>query len=220
MVVTTNKKLKDMKIGIAGMRSKCFAKVLDRNNVNYQCISVNEIDETFDLVFESGLYKIIPDNILKKPKFGIIGIHESPLPEGKGHAPIQWAVLNNRKNLSVTLYKLDAGVDSGKIIHCVNMPILKTDTLIELNKKRLEGIEKVFSVFIEELSKGFIVLREQTGRGSYHKKRDKNSCQLNSENKLIDLWDQIRVCDNELYPAWFRIGKRKVILKYEVIDEE
>ena len=220
MVVVANKSLKDMKIGITGTRAQYFASVLDENKIKYHVIDISEIDETFDLVFESGLYKIITSALLKKPKFGIIGIHESPLPEGKGHAPIQWAVLNNRKNLAVTLYRLDAGIDSGKIIHCVNMPILKSDTLAELNKKRLEGIERVFSVFLKELSEGFIVLREQTGKGSYHKKRDKNSCQLNSESKLIDLWDQIRICDNDLYPAWFKVGKRKIILKYEVIDEE
>jgi methionyl-tRNA formyltransferase len=218
MVIKINKPVNTMKIGVTGTRAKCFANVLDKYNIPYRTIDVAEIDKTFDFVFESGLYTLISDEYLSMPRFGVIGIHESPLPEGKGHAPIQWAVLSGKRNLTVTLYKLDTGVDSGKIIHQVNMPILKIDTIVELNRKRLSGVEKVFDVFIKELLDGYIVLRSQTGRGSYHQRRNLDSCELNKEEKLCDLWDQIRICDNDLYPAWFKIGKKKVIIKYEVVD--
>ena len=218
MIVKIEKSISEIKIGIAGARSFCFSRVLDEYGIKYKNIQISDIDSSYDIVFESGLYEIIPEETLSKPAYGIIGIHESPLPEGRGHAPIQWAVLNNRKNLTITLYKLDKGVDSGLIINQHNVPIAECEGLIELNEKREKGISDCFRVFVEEMISGHIVLRKQSGLGSYHKKRNLESCELNSEMRLADLWDNIRICDNKNYPAWFRVGNKKIILKYKIVD--
>tara|TARA_Y100000593_G_C4252168_1_gene307755 strand:- start:343 stop:1038 length:696 start_codon:yes stop_codon:yes gene_type:complete len=220
MIVKIEKNISDMKIGILGTRADCFSRVLDRYKVEYSKIEIDEIDKSYDFIFESGVYKIIPEDILSLPTYGIVGIHESPLPEGKGHAPIQWAVLNGRKNLTITLYRLNRGVDSGQIINQHNVAILKEDTLTELNRKRESGISECFKVFLDEIISGHMVLRDQSGKGSYHKRRDLNSCELDLEEKLGDLWDNIRICDNEKYPAWFRIGNKKITLRYEVTELE
>ena len=119
----------------------------------------------------------------------------------------------------ITLYKLNKGIDSGQIICQYNVPFAKTDTLPILNQKRRNGIEKCFQIFIEELKAGYIVLREQSGTGSYHKKRTPLSNELDVEKKLSDLWDEIRICDNDSYPAWFKIHNKKIILRYEVEEE-
>ena len=66
------------------------------------------------------------------------------------------------------------------------------------------------------MKSGFIVLREQSGKPSYHKKRTKENSELNPDIPLKDLWDEIRICDNENYPAFFVIGDTKIILRYEV----
>jgi len=219
MVIKINTDTHNLKIGITGTRYRCFENILKKYRIKFNYVNIEDIDSSYDLIFESGVYTIIPDHILQQPKYGIIGIHETPLPMGKGHAPLQWTILNKRRNLTVTLYKLNQGIDTGEIIHQINIPVTIYDTLIELNKKRLLGIEKVFECFINELIAGYIVLRKQTGQGTYHKKRNKDSCELNSEMKLKDLWDNIRICDNNDYPAWFRVGNRKVILRYEVLDE-
>jgi methionyl-tRNA formyltransferase len=219
MIVKLDKNVSDLKIGLVGSRSACFAKTLKARGIKFQHITSDDIDETYDLVFESGVYHIIPESVLAKPLYGVIGTHETPLPEGKGWAPIQWSVLNNRKNLTITLYKLDGGVDSGEIINQVNVPILKHDTLDTLNKKRENGISQSFQLFLDELEQGYIVLRDQTGAGSYHKRRSLSSCELDPTTPLIDLWDEIRICDNDEYPAFFLLGNKKVILRYEVLDE-
>ena len=217
MVIEIEKNWERLKIGIIGTRSKCFANVLKKNGFNYIMLNdLKQIDSTFDFIFESGVYKIIPEKILNIPKYGFVGTHETPLPEGKGHAPIQWTVLNNRSNLVVSLYKLNAGVDSGELINQHNIHFEKTDTLHTMNKKREIAIEKCFDVFIKEVKQGYMVLRKQSGKGSYHKKRKPSHNQLDLNKKLIDLWDEIRICDNDKYPAWFSINDKKVIIKYFV----
>ena len=219
MIIEIKKHFHDLKIGLVGSRSDCFAKILFDRGFSFSHLDSEDIDETYDLIFESGVYHVIPEEVLLKPKYGVIGTHETPLPEGKGWAPIQWSVLNNRKNLTITLYKLDGGVDSGQIINQINMPIMEHDTLETLDKKRKKGIENSFKLFLDELEQGYIVLREQTGRSSYHNRRDLGSCELDPSVPLGKLWDEIRICDNNDYPAFFKVGNKKVILRYEVLDE-
>ena len=140
MLLKINKPLSKLKIGIVGSRSDCFSSVLEEKNIKYKVLKVKEIDESYDLILESGLYRVIPDEILKKPKIGIIGTHETPLPEGRGFAPIQWSVLNKREHLVITLYKLNIGVDDGEIINQVRKPIAKLEIgrLVLINKCKIK----------------------------------------------------------------------------------
>ena len=61
-----------------------------------------------------------------------------------------------------------------------------------------------------------LVLREQHGASSYHKKRNHADSCLDSTKSLDSLWDDIRICDNDKYPAHFYIEGKKITLKYEV----
>ena len=220
MIQKIDKHFKDLKIGIFGFRSHLFLSPLSKIGITpIKIHHLDEIDNSFDLIIESGVYTIIPKHYLSIPKYGIIGIHESPMPEGKGHAPLQWAVLNKRNNLTISLYKLSPKVDGGNIIYQYNMGINKTDTYLDLERKRQEGIILCFEEFLKELKEGIIVLRKQSGVGSYHQKRIPLNSELDINKPLIDLWDNIRICDNEKYPAYFYIEGKKITLKYEVDND-
>tara|TARA_R110002074_G_scaffold189543_2_gene355384 strand:+ start:6460 stop:7128 length:669 start_codon:yes stop_codon:yes gene_type:complete len=220
MITNINKNPKKLKIGLLGFRSNYLINPLHMMGfINFKSIEIDDIDESYDLVVETGVYNIISNEVLNKPKYGTIGFHESPLPEGRGHAPIQWAILNKKNNFTITLYKLDNGVDTGNIIYQYNIPIDNIDTYEKMEEKRKIGIENCFTEFLKELSLGVIVEREQTGKSSYHKKRNPEDSLLDDSKSLIDLWDNIRVCDNKNYPAHFFVDGRKVILRYEVVDD-
>ena len=76
--------------------------------------------------------KIIPKEILEIPKYGCINVHPSLLPQYRGSAPIQWAILNGDKETGVTTMYLDEGMDSGDIILQTKTPIDKDETSGEL----------------------------------------------------------------------------------------
>ena len=67
--------------------------------------------------------KILPKELLDIPKYGAINVHGSLLPEYRGAAPIQWAVLNGDKKTGVTTMFMDIGMDTGDMI-------LKEETII------------------------------------------------------------------------------------------
>ncbi len=59
---------------------------------------------------------ILPDNILNIPKYGIVNIHPSLLPKYRGPSPIRSAILNDDKDMGITIMKIDEKMDHGPII--------------------------------------------------------------------------------------------------------
>ena len=217
MVVKLKKKIRNLKIGLLGTRKSLLADVLDKRKILFCHIDrIASIDSSFDIIFASGIYSLIEDGYLKLPAYGIRGFHETSLPGGRGNSPIQWTIENKRTNLTITAFKFVKGMDTGDYIYQYNISVSNSDTLVELEEKRKAGIQECFAAIIDEMEHGCLVLRKQTGGVSISPKRTPSDSELDVNKTLIELWDKIRVCDNEKFPAFFRVNNKKIILKYEV----
>jgi len=60
---------------------------------------------------------ILKPDLLALPRRGMINVHPSLLPELRGAAPVEWAILNGLAKTGVTIMLMDAGLDSGPILH-------------------------------------------------------------------------------------------------------
>ena len=69
-----------------------------------------------DVIVVVAFGQIIPESILKLPKYGCINVHASLLPKYRGAAPIQWAVIDGEKESGVTTMQMDAGLDTGDML--------------------------------------------------------------------------------------------------------
>lgn len=72
--------------------------------------------------------QILPKEILDMTKYGCINVHASLLPDYRGAAPIQWAVINGEPVSGVTTMQMDEGLDTGDMIDKVVVPIEKEET--------------------------------------------------------------------------------------------
>ncbi|MGM0586980.1 MAG: methionyl-tRNA formyltransferase [Bacteroidota bacterium] len=61
-------------------------------------------------------FRILPNRILDIPTRGSVNLHASLLPKYRGAAPIHWAVINGEKETGCSVFFLDSGIDTGKII--------------------------------------------------------------------------------------------------------
>jgi methionyl-tRNA formyltransferase len=61
-------------------------------------------------------FKILPPSVFEFPELGTFNIHASLLPDYRGAAPINWAIINGDKWTGLTAFWLDKGVDTGRII--------------------------------------------------------------------------------------------------------
>jgi methionyl-tRNA formyltransferase len=88
---------------------------------NIPCVKPRSSDElverlvNVDLVVTVGYGVILPERILKVPRHGFINLHFSLLPRWRGAAPVQRAILNGDEELGLTVFALDAGMDTGPI---------------------------------------------------------------------------------------------------------
>ena len=83
--------------------------------------------------------KILPKEILEIPKYGCINVHGSLLPQYRGAAPIQWAILNGDTKTGITTMYMDEGMDTGDMIFKEEVEIGENETTGELWEK-LENV--------------------------------------------------------------------------------
>ena len=69
----------------------------------------------FDLVITIGYGLLLPEFILNQPKYGFINLHFSLLPRLRGAAPAQRAIIEGLSETGITVFQLDAGMDTGPI---------------------------------------------------------------------------------------------------------
>jgi methionyl-tRNA formyltransferase len=71
---------------------------------------------------------ILPQAVIDIPPLGCLNVHASLLPRWRGAAPIQRAILAGDEETGVTIMQMDAGLDTGDMLHKLRCPIEKTDT--------------------------------------------------------------------------------------------
>ncbi len=81
-----------------------------------------------DLIVVVAYGHILPPSILSIPRLGCINVHASLLPRYRGAAPINWAIARGETTTGVTIMKMDAGMDTGPMLHVRAMPIGEDDT--------------------------------------------------------------------------------------------
>ena len=90
-------------------------------------------------------FRMLPEVIWKMPSKGTFNLHASLLPQYRGAAPINWAIINGESETGVTTFFIDEKIDTGKIILSEKVNIGKTETAGELHDRLMEkGSELVF----------------------------------------------------------------------------
>jgi methionyl-tRNA formyltransferase len=111
-------------------------------------------DSTPDYLMIVGWSELAPSSILDIPKskyrgaarhtpsYGCIGMHQTLLPEGRGRAPIPWAIIKGLSRTGVTAFLLEEAADAGGIVDQIQIPIDETETATTLfDKARMAHIE-------------------------------------------------------------------------------
>ncbi len=73
-------------------------------------------------------FRMLPEVVWSMPEFGTFNLHASLLPQYRGAAPINWAIINGEKETGVTTFFLQHDIDTGSIIFQEREPIHETDT--------------------------------------------------------------------------------------------
>ena len=89
-------------------------------------------------------FRMLPEIIWKMPALGTFNLHASLLPQYRGAAPINWAIINGETETGVTTFFIDEKIDTGRIILCEKIKIAETETAGELHDRlMIKGAELV-----------------------------------------------------------------------------
>jgi len=80
-------------------------------------------------------FRMLPEVVWNMPRFGTFNLHASLLPQYRGAAPINWAIINGETETGVTTFFLTHEIDTGNIILQEKMPISNTDTAGDIHDK-------------------------------------------------------------------------------------
>lgn len=83
-------------------------------------------------------FRMLPETVWSLPRLGTFNLHASLLPQYRGAAPINWAIINGETETGVTTFLLNHQIDTGDIIGQVRCPILPEDNIGTLYDKLME----------------------------------------------------------------------------------
>jgi methionyl-tRNA formyltransferase len=175
-------------------------------------------------------FRMLPEQVWNMPPLGSFNLHGSLLPQYRGAAPINWAVINGDKETGVSTFFLKHEIDTGNIIDQKRMPIEHKDTAGTVHDKMmilgaelvLETVEKICAGTVstrvqDELLDGKTILNPAP-------KIFKDDCKIDWNNQVKQVYDKIRGLSP--YPAaWTEItddkGKKMGLKIYDTeIDQE
>src|SRR4030095_528311 len=110
-------------------------------------------------------FRMLPESVWNMPPLGTINLHGSLLPQYRGAAPINWAVINGEKETGVTTFKLKHEIDTGNILLQDRFPIEETDTAGTVHDKMKEIGATLLVKTVQGLAAGTIqeIAQENSG---------------------------------------------------------
>jgi len=139
-------------------------------------------------------FRMLPEAVWKMPELGTFNLHASLLPQYRGAAPINWAVINGEKRTGVTTFFIDEKIDTGAMILKAETDIIADETAGELHD-RLMDLGKDAVVKTLALIEGGNVettIQPQEGDIKTAYKLNKDNCRIDWGRPGIEVYNLIR----------------------------
>jgi methionyl-tRNA formyltransferase len=167
-------------------------------------------------------FRMLPEVVWNMPPMGTINLHASLLPQYRGAAPINWAIINGEKQTGVTTFKLKHDIDTGNILLQEKIEITENETAGTLHDKMMNIGAELLLQTINGLANGNIEEIVQSSSsifkdGTLHHapKIFTETCEINWNNNTNSIHNLIRGLSP--YPAAFTFlqGKKLKIFSAE-----
>lgn len=163
-------------------------------------------------------FRMLPELVWNMPPMGTINVHASLLPQYRGAAPINWAIINGEVETGVTSFKLKHEIDTGDILLQKKQPILPEDNIGTLYDKLMQLGGELLVETVQGLSTGSIQEQPQSAVAT---EELKHAPKIFKEHTTID-WEQTAAAIHNLvrglspYPAALTKLDDKVLKLYQV----
>ena len=223
------------------IQESAVKKVSNENNIT--CFQPTNLkDEDFNKqiqklnadLFIVIAFRMLPKLIWTIPKLGTINLHTSLLPNYRGAAPINWAIINGEKTTGITTFFINENIDQGKIILNKEIKLPKNITAAMLHNLLITHSKELINETIELfLNKNVIsVSQENSQTIKMAPKLSKELCRINWSESINSINNKIQglspllennqiLKDVSICPsAWFEIKIQNIIKRVKIQKSE
>lgn len=166
-------------------------------------------------------FRMLPKVVWEMPKFGTFNLHASLLPDYRGAAPINWAIINGDKKTGVTTFFIDDKIDTGAMILSREIDIQPHENAGGLHDRLMNlGSETVIETLaLIENQKASTTIQCDTDNLKTAHKLNKENCKINWNESGESIYNLIRGLSP--YPsAWFFLHDKEKELNVKVYDSK
>ncbi len=146
-----------------------------------------------DVVAVVAYGRILPQRVLDIPAKGCINIHASLLPQYRGSAPYQWAVLDGLRETGVSAQFMQLQMDAGDVIDVEKTPIGENETAGELLDRLAVLGASLLSRTLRKVEQGAVAAQKQDGsQVSFAPMLDKSMCPIDWNRTAQQVHNQVR----------------------------
>ena len=169
---------------------------------------------------------IVPPEVLALPREGVLNLHPAFLPWNRGWHTPSWAILDGTP-AGATLHFMDAGVDSGEVVHQRKLEVSPADTANTLYARMKELELDVFREAWPALAAGRVRRRAQRGEGSVHRRAelfapDVQRLELDRPTTARELLRRLRALTTDRWTeaAYFERAGRRYRVQVSLREDE
>lgn len=173
-------------------------------------------------VFCFGWSYLLNEDVLSVPRIGVVGYHPAALPENRGRHPIIWALVLGLAETGSTFFLMDAGADTGDILHQRKVPIHRSDDARSLYDRLADVAADQLADLGPRLASGDVQpVSQDKEEGNYWRKRSKSDGKIDWRMSSEAIYNLVRALSGP-YPGahCFRDGEEVKVWRVEVEDDD
>ena len=164
-----------------------------------------------DMVIISTFNKILDNKILNLSKF--VNIHHGRLPQQKGRASINWAIIMGRKDIYITIHEVIPQLDSGKIILQKKINISKKDNYNKTQNKISLFLKQNIAFIIKKyMDNKFTLKNNDSSKETWNCSRNPEDSMINFFDKRKNVYNLIRGSDGQKFGAFCFLKEKKITI--------
>ncbi|MBO5416564.1 MAG: methionyl-tRNA formyltransferase [Clostridia bacterium] len=137
--------------------------------------------------------KILPESVIRYPKYGCVNVHGSLLPEYRGAAPMQRAIIDGKQTTGITTMYMDVGLDTGNMILKDEVAIEENDNFEDIHDRLGKCGADLLVKTIEQIADGTAPsIPQDDSLSTYAAKIEKSDCLINFDTDARSVHNLIR----------------------------
>ncbi len=175
---------------VAKMAEENGLNIIKTNSINKDIDKLKEFE--FDYLLTCAFGQFLSNEVLELPKKKALNVHGSLLPEGRGGAPLHWAIINGRRKTGISIMEMVSKMDAGDYYSQFEIEISNQDTVDDLFENMSQLILDKTAQGVVEVEEGKEAIKQDESKVTFWMNVKKQDSKIDFSKPNVDVYNQIR----------------------------